>query len=203
MVCIHPKRTIREILDYHSGLGVLGLVFSFSLLDALNPSYTAGFISQGNPLPMALGKALAFALVCNSVLFLFSSFFFYLIGKALHRESNFIDACTASAWTYPPFVIASLVLNASMIVYWRGILSKLSIAEMNAMNLPWQGIFIIGILVIIVWGLIIAIAVSAEYLEISNGKSFLVLILFLILGFFEAKWLENFFPFLFQLASYS
>jgi hypothetical protein len=195
-VCVHPRETVRQLIEQDPGYGIWLLVPLYSFIAGINPDYYFLFHKWLPPIASLLASILVMMIFGVGAFWVYVVVLYFL-GKLLGGTGKFKEVCTAYAWVYPPAYGAILLLLIGGIPKWLKILEGAT--ELKDIVTPvgtiWFALCALLAVGFIIWCLVIMVIVISEAHKFSIGRAigvFLIILgiclvlvaLFIVVGIF-------------------
>lgn len=174
-VWIHPRQTIRQIIEVNPGYFIWPLVFFSGLFSSLSSSTYFPFLKK--PLYFVVPIGITYFIVMAFVNFYLFSGWGYWAGKKLGGKGSYKSLQTATAWSYPPAIIAELIFVFDELPDWLKIaMGETSGAILigNVSTALWHHLLILFAVALLVWTSVLWIFNLSEVHKLPIWKSFFI-----------------------------
>ena len=186
-IFVKPRQTIRAIVDFNPNfrLFVLSAIYGFCSLLGVAQNFGLG---DRKETLVAMLPLLLLAPVWGYLVFSFSSWFVFIMGKLLKGQGTYRQVRAAYAWSNVPLIV-NVLLWVLLIVIFRS--SLFSETAMQGLLTQGGSLILIGVvfaqLIFSLWGLVIYVISLSEVQHFSILRTlvnlFLSLLLFFLLAF--------------------
>lgn len=177
---IHPRQTLKKILQSGAKEGFFILAFFYGLVQALN---LLQILSTGQDLSLWMNLILSsiLALPIGVLYFYISSFFFYYVGKLIKAGGSFLDVRAAMSWANVTQIISGFITFAMALYFQNGFFMKDFLMQpFENTPLILVTLFLLTQIVLSVWTFVIFVGALAEAQRLSIPKSLLNIALVVI-----------------------
>ncbi|MCB1116697.1 MAG: YIP1 family protein [Chlamydiia bacterium] len=158
---IHPRKTIRAILEYNKNFRII-LLSAFYGFQYLLQSVQYFSLGQSTSLPLILLFCVIFAIPAGYIMFNVMSAFYFWIGKLIKGKGSFKEVRAATVWSSVPMVISCLIWIILMIFHGNNLFVAGYETHLVGGAALLSMVFGVVQLAIGIWGLIIFLHALGE-----------------------------------------
>ena len=192
-VWLHPRKTVRKILDLRPGYFVWPALLFCSVLYSFDPSSIYGFHKRMD-LPHAILVSFIVMTFVEIGRFWLDSAFIYGVGQAFGGKGSFRDFYTAFVWAYPPCFFGDLVDIPHNIPKWVMAFMDPPLRPISDDQYWWQTLLYGVYFVFWFWSIILIVINNAEAQRISMARSVVVVIIYAVAATLVIESLKKVFP---------
>ena len=185
-IFVKPRKTIRAIVDFNPNFRLLALSAIYGFCSLLGVAQNFG-LGDKKEMILTLWPLILLAPVWGYLVFSFSSWFVFVMGKLLKGQGTYREVRSAYAWSNVP-LIANALLWVFLIAVFRS--SLFSETALKGILTQGSSLLLIGVvfsqLIFSLWGLIIYVVSLSEVQRFSILKTLVNLFLAFLLFFLLA-----------------
>ena len=185
-IFVKPRQTIRAIVDVNPNfrLFVLSAIYGFCSLLGVAQNFGLG---DRKEILAAMLPLLLLAPVWGYLVFSFSSWFVFIMGKLLKGQGSYRQVRAAYAWSNVPLIVNAFLWILLIVVFRSSLFSETALKGILTQG---SSLLLIGVvfsqLIFSLWGLVIYVIGLSEVQRFSILKTLVNLFLSLLLFFILA-----------------